>query len=370
MNSYTLQQKHYDYMLISCIVALVIFGIVALSSASLHMGQIKFGDNYYFLKHQALYGIIPGILGFFITTAVYYGKYQKIALSLILINIGLLLLIFSPLGVKFGGASRWLAIGPITFQPGELLHITLVIYLAAWLAGRHERQKNVAIGLLPLLVILGVIGGTLLVQSSTSMFAMLLATTIAMYFGSGAKIRYLIGIFVLGTIILGTVSAVTPYRLTRIKTFLNPDTNTQNAGYHVNQAKIAIGSGGLSGVGLGQSITKIKYLPEPIGDSIFAIIGEELGFVGSTLLVTIFMLFIIRTMTLSTRIHNEFGKLLLIGFGANIGLRAFVNIAAISGLIPLTGTPLPFISYGGTALASLLTVSGIMVNISTHATQK
>ena len=187
-----------------------------------------------------------------------------------------------------------------------------------------------------------------------------------MYFASGARMLYLALTVVLGIATIVTVSYFSPYRWSRIVAYMNPDANLQESGYHGNQARIAIGSGGLWGVGLGESTTKMKYLPEPIGDSVFAVIAEELGFIGSATVALLFGTLSLRTLLLSRRLQNRFGQLLLIGFGAMIGLQAFVNIGAISGLLPLTGMPLPFISYGGTGIVVFLTMIGVITNISKY----
>lgn len=177
---------------------------------------------------------------------------------------------------------------------------------------------------------------------------------------------YIISALAAGMLILSLLTYLTPYRWARVMTYFNPESNLQTTGYHVNQTKIAIGLGGLWGVGYGQSTTKIKYLPEPIGDSIFAVIAEEMGFVGGVALIILFFLFVIRTIFISFKTRDRFAQLLLIGFASLVALQSFVNIAAISGIIPLTGIPLPFISYGGTALAVFMTMAGIIVNVSKY----
>ncbi len=342
------------------------FGLVMLGSASANLGETKFGDTYYYLKHQIIFGLLPGLIGAFIASKIYYGKYERIAPIALVVSIALLLILFSALGTTAGGARRWLSIGGFTFQPIEFAKVGIVVYFAAWLANNKERQESWYKGLIPFIAILGILGAILFKQSSTSVFAIIVATSCMMYFASGARIRYLLVAAALGIGAIITISAVTPYRWNRIMAYINPTQNQETTGYHINQALIAVGSGGWSGVGLGKSTTKIKYLPEPIGDSIFAVIAEELGFLGAASVVIVFALITLRTLLLATRISNVFGQLLLVGFGSLIGIQAFVNIAAISGLIPLTGMPLPFISYGGTALAVTMTIGGMIINISKY----
>lgn len=355
-----------DYLIVASIGFLVVFGLVMLASASSYLGQTNFGDSYFYLKHQLIYGLSIGLVGFFLTSFIYYRIYAKLAVLLLLVSIVLLALVFTPLGFSSGGADRWITLGPISFQPSEILKLTFVIYLAAWLSRKSERAKSFVGGFLPFLIVSGTIAGFLLKQPATSTVAILLLTGLIIYFTSGAKWSYVIGTVIAGVLALAMVISITPYRLNRIMSFLNQEANPLAEGYHINQAKIAIGSGGLFGVGYGQSTTKIHYLPEPIGDSIFAVIAEELGFIGSSLLILFFLVLVFKIFLLSKKTKDKFAQLLLIGFGSLIAIQAFVNIGAISGLLPLTGTPLPFISYGGTALAVFMTMGGVITNISKY----
>jgi len=356
-----------DHIIIYSLIFLVIFGLAMLASASSHIGKLRFNDSYYYLKHQLLYGLTLGIIGFFLGSKIYYRVYEKIAVIFLLINIILLLLVFTPLGITAGGAERWVKIGPVSFQPGEFLKLSLVIYLAAWLGRQRSRSSSFIKGFLPLLIVLTVVIAILLKQPSTTTALLLMVTALIIYFVSGARLSFIIGAFLIGAIALGSIIYFSPYRWERIQTFLNPETNIQTTGYHINQALIAIGSGGLLGRGYGQSTAKVRYLPEPIGDSIFVVIAEELGFVGAFVLIGVFVLLVTRIFLLTKKAPDRFGQLLLTGFALIIGLQVFINIAAVSGAIPLTGAPLPFISFGGTALAVFLTMAGIINNIAKHS---
>ncbi len=359
--------KSPDYLILFCTALLILFGLVMLSSASANLGKLRFDDNYFFLKHQLLYGLLPGLIGFAFTYRIFYGFYEKIALPLLIVFIILLLLLFTPLGIESGGAGRWLDLNIFSFQPSEFLKIGFILYLAAWLVGSRERGDNWWRGFAPFISILFVIGAILLKQSSTSTFALLLGTACIMYFVSGAKHSFLMSIVATSLAGLLLISYLTPYRWARIMTYFRPGNNPETSDYHINQALIAIGSGGATGVGFGQSTTKIKYLPEPIGDSIFAIVGEELGFLGTTMVITVIFILIFKIFMISRKIPHKFGQLTLVGFGSLLSLQVFMNIAAISGLIPLTGVSLPFISYGGTGLVAYMTIIGIIANISKYA---
>lgn len=363
---HTRGKKRNDYAIVVSVAILVVIGLVMLASASSHLGKLRFGDSYYYLKHQILFGLSVGIIGFFLASNIYYHFYEKLTFVLLILSIILLLLVFTPLGVTAGGASRWLSLGPLTFQPAEFLKIILIVYLASWLSRKKERITSFSKGLLPFVVVVGSIIFILFKQPSTSMAILLSLVALIVYFASGAKLSYVISLIVASVLIFGTIVYITPYRWERVQTFLNPQEDTQDSAYHINQSLISIGSGGLLGVGYGQSSAKIHYLPEPIGDSIFVIIAEELGFAGAMFVITVFLILIIRIFSIAKKCQSKFGQLLLIGFGSLITIQTFVNMAAVSGVIPLTGIPLPFISYGGTALAVFLTMAGIINNVSRY----
>ena len=357
-----------DYFLLATISLLTIFGIAMLASASFHLGKIKFNDSYYYLQHQMLYGLTLGAIGFLCGVFLNYQNYKRFALPFLIVSLILLLLVFTQLGVEIRGSTRWIQVGPVTIQPAELLKLTFIIYLAAWLSNpKMKREKNFSEGLLPFLLISGFIAGLLFLQPATSTVVILISAGLTVYFLSGAELKYIALILLLGILALGIIVYATPYRLDRILGFLDKDGDVYGKNYHLNQALIAMGSGGALGRGYGQSITKVNYLPTPMDDSIFAVVGEELGFVGAAGLAGLFCLLTFRLFWLAKKMRDRFGKLILIGFGTIIAFQSLVNMAAISGLAPLTGVPLPFVSYGGTALAVFLTMSGISINISKYA---
>jgi cell division protein FtsW len=370
-----LQDKKYskighrpDYFLLALVFVLTIFGLVMLASASSNLGKTQFNDSYYYIRHQIYYGLSVGILGFILGYSMYYGRLKKLALPLLIVGIIALTLVFTRFGLTIRNTSRWLKLGPISFEPAEIIKLAFVVYLAAWLANpKLKRAVNFAEGLLPFALVSGFIAVLLLLQPATSTVAILLGTGIAVYFLSGAELKYILTVILVAVVGLGIVIYATPYRKARIMGFFNLSGNTEGQNYQVNQALISIGSGGLTGVGYGRSASKASLLPAPTDDSIFAVIAEELGFVGAGSLVALFAILTLRLFWLARKVRDNFGKLILFGFGTIIALQSLTNMAAISGLIPLTGVPLPFISYGGTALAVFLTMSGIAANISKYA---
>lgn len=356
-----------DYILLSIIIILIIFGLIFLASVSSPLGKNEFNDSYYYLKRQILYGFLPGLIGFIITYLFFSEKYKKFALFFLILNIFLLVLVkFSPLGVKAGGASRWLTIGPITFQPSEILKITYILYIAAWLSNiRAKRTTDITYGFLPFLFISGIMGFLLYIQPSTTIIIILLSTGFILYLISGIRFKYIfLTILICGLIFSISIFFDQGYRLQRIKSFWNNNLDIYGSGYHSYQAMITIGSGGWFGFGFGKSTTKTTTLPESLSDSIFAVIAQELGFVGSGLLIFLLSALVFRLFYLALKAKDKFRQLVLVGFGLIIGIQSIIHISVLIGFFPITGIPLPFISYGGTSLAVFMTMTGIALNIS------
>ncbi len=372
-----------DYVFIFCIVILVAFGLIMLSSASSDLGKIKFNDTYYYLKHQILFGLSLGLIGFLVAFFVHYRFWQKISFFLLLTSLFLLVLVFTPLGFSHAGANRWLDLGLLSIQPAEFLKFTFIIYLAAWLSpsaslrtgskkdkGFH-RQTSILSGYLPFLVISGLVGLLVVLQPSTTTVVIVMTAGLLVYFASGARLSFVLGTILLGFLALVLIISITPYRLARVQSYFqtltgNETADYQSDSYHLDQALMSIGSGGVWGVGFGNSTTKFKYLPEPISDSIFAVIAEEFGFIGAVFLLSVFILLFIKGIMIAKNSRDQFAKLVTVGFISVIAIQTFIHVAAISGILPLTGVPLPFISYGGTALAVFLTMSGVIANISKY----
>ncbi|MFA5052507.1 MAG: putative peptidoglycan glycosyltransferase FtsW [Parcubacteria group bacterium] len=359
-------KKNADVIIIVISAALIVLGMAILASASSSLGEIKFGDAYYYLKHQFIFGLGIGLVAFLAAMFVPLKFLKKISFVLLLINIAGLILVFTPLGSEFGTSARWLDIFGFQIQPSELLKFTFIVYISAWLTSKgRDRKKDLSEGLLPFMIICAVIGGLLLAQPSTSILIIIMISTLIVYFMSGTKLSFIAIMGLVGILILTLVITFTPYRKSRILSFLSPDTDVRGTNYHLNQSLITVGSGGLTGVGYGNSTLK-NSLPEPIGDSIFAVVAEEFGFVGSMFFIALYFLLVFTGLSGSARAHSDFGKLILIGFSSIIGLQAFTHIASVSGFIPLTGVPLPFVSYGGTALVTFMAMAGLMVNALRH----
>lgn len=358
---------HPDYFLAALIVILALAGLIILSSASSDLGRIKYNDSYYYLKHQLVNGLLVGLIGGCAAYTINYQRFRKVAFILLLVTLGLIALVFTKLGVTAGGASRWLRLGPVTFQPAEFLKISFVMYLAAWLANKKAHTLgNYTEGLIPFSAVCALVAVLLVLQPATSMVVILIATGLIMYFLSGARLKHILMVVLIGIGVFGLIVYSTPYRRQRIMSFFDRNADAQGSSYQIQQALNAIGSGGLKGVGFGQSASKVSSLPAPTDDSIFAVVGQELGFVGAGSLVVLFGLIVVRMMHIAKRSRDRFAQLMVIGFCCIIALQSFVNMASISGLLPLTGVPLPFVSYGGTALAVFLTMVGAILNVSRY----
>lgn len=357
-----------DLILVYAVMTLVFFGSIMIASAGLGYSIVKFSDEYFFFKRQFLFGILPGLAMLFIIKNIDYHFWKKFSFIFFAISIVFLILVFVPnVGTKIYGASRWISLGPISFQPSEMLKISLVIYLAAWLESRRDKIKDFYDGLLPFIVIVAGISFLLIKQPDIGTLGVIILIAMSIFFVSGAKVSHMLLMGAGGLVSLLALIKFESYRMDRLLVFLHPELDPQGIGYQINQALLAIGSGGIFGVGLGNSAQKFSYLPEPAGDSIFAIVGEELGLVGVTILVILFIIIAVRGLKIAKKAPDMFGMLLAVGFTSWIVFQAFINISAISGLIPLTGIPLPFISYGGTSIIFLLISVGILLNISKQA---
>lgn len=355
-----------DKKLLFTVLALIIFGLIMIASAGVVYSQTRFSDQYFFFKHQFFYGVIPGLIVLYVFQRINYQYWKKISALLFIASLVLLVLVFIPgIGAKIYGASRWIKLGPLSFQPSEMAKLSIILYLAAWLENKGwSRIRDFFEGFLPFLAILGLIGFLIIKQPDTGTMGIIILVSLAIYFIAGAKISHIFSVVIASFIGLILLIKMAPYRLSRFLVFLNPETDVRGAGYQINQALLAIGTGGIFGVGLGHSRQKFNYLPEPVGDSIFAIIGEELGMIGAGLLVFLFVALALRGFKIAKSAPDNFGKLAAAGITFWIVIQAFINIAAISGIIPLTGVPLPFISYGGTSLVFLMAGVGILLNIS------
>lgn len=360
--------KSPDKILLLILLTLLVFGLVMIASAGIAYSRTRFGDPYFFFKHQLFYGVIPGLFLLFVVQNINYNFWKKIAFPLFILSIAFLILVFIPgFGSKIYGASRWMQLGSFSFQPSEMLKLSIIIYLAAWLENRLERVKDFYEGLMPFLAIVGCISFLLIKQPDMGTLGVIILISMSIFFVSGAKISHIFLMAVAGFASLLALIKLESYRMDRLTVFLHPEIDPKGIGYQINQALLAIGTGGIFGLGLGNSLQKFNYLPEPVGDSIFAIISEELGLVGAGFLIFLFIFFAIRGLKIAKYAPDRFAKITATGISCWIIFQSFINISAICGIIPLTGIPLPFVSYGGTSLVFLMIGVGILINISKYS---
>lgn len=354
-----------DPYLILATIVLVIFGLVMVSSASVVESYQVTGSNTYYFWRQAIVALV-GIGFWYFLQKVDYHQYRSIATSLLVLGLILLVLVFVPgLGVEAGGSRRWIGVGERTLQVTEVMKLGLVVYLAYWFERKGPKITNFYYTFLPFILLMGGICGLIMAEPDMGTTMVVAGIGLAMYFAAGGGWQHITSIIVVGSLLVWAMILAAPYRLARLLTFLNPENDPLGAGYHINQALIALGSGGLFGFGFGKSRQKFNFLPEASSDSIFAIIGEELGFFGIVTFVLLpFAVFIWRGLQIAKKAPDAFGRLLAVGITAWIGFQTIINIGSIIGLIPLTGVPLPFISQGGTSLVFILIASGILLNIS------
>lgn len=360
-----------DRPLLIIVLFLVVFGFIIFLSASLGL-LTRSGANFESVAlKQLVFGLVLGTLALIFFSRVHYTYLRKFSFYFFLAAFFLSILVFVPgIGFEHGGAYRWISIGSFTFQPSELLRLAFVIYFAAWLSMVKDKVKSFKFGLLPFAILTLISGLVLLLEPDTDTFLTLSLAGFSMFLVAGGRFR---DIFYLGTVgLLGAVGLVftRPYLKERFLAFFDlSNVDYYGAGYQIYQSLIALGSGGITGKGFGQSVQKFGYLPEPIGDSIFAVAGEEFGFIGASFLIILFLVFALRVLRISSRAPDTFSGLLAVGIVILIISQSFINIASMLALFPLSGTPLVFVSQGGTALLIALAEVGILLNISRYQRQ-
>lgn len=353
-----------DKSVLLIVAIILIFGLVMLSSASAVIAYAKFDNTYYYFKHQ-LVGLCLGLFSFWFFSKIDYHKWKKFAFAFLIFSIVLLLLVFIPgLSAHYGKARSWINVFGFSLQPSEFVKISFLLYLAAWLESRGKKLTDFHQGSGPFVVVLGVIAFLMLLQPDIGTLFIIATTSLIVYFVGGGKISHIIIMILLGLIAFTLMLYIKPYQMDRIKCTLDPGFSADNICYQVNQSLIAVGSGGFWGRGLGESKQKYLYLPEVSGDSIFAIIAEEVGLLFSGALILLFLFLFYRGFVIAKYAPDVFGQILAIGIVSWIFIQAMLNIGGMINLMPMTGVPLPLISYGGSAVLSALSAMGILVNIS------
>ena len=356
-----------DMWLFGAAVMLLSAGVVMVYSASAIVAADRFHDPYFFLKKQLFWALL-GSIAMLVAVRVDYRKLERFVVpALIVAGVLLLLVLIPPIGQAINGTRRWIRLGPVSFQPAELAKLALVFYLAAFLARNQERLDDLRHGMLPPMLVGGVFAGLVFVQPDLGNCLTLVALTFGLLYLAGSPVRYLGWALAPAVPLLVVAIAMAPYRLRRITAFWDPWADPRGSGFQIIQSWLAFGNGGLFGQGIGASRQKLFYLPESHTDFIFAVVGEELGFIGAAAFVALFAVLIWRGLRIGLRTSEPFGAYLALGITLLIATQTLVNLGVVTGLLPTKGLPLPFISFGGSALSMTMLSTGVLLNISQHA---
>ena len=352
-----------DYGIFYSVALLLTIGVVMVYSASSYYAMFTIKDSMYFLKKQLIAAIV-GVIAMSFTMCIDYHKLKKYTVAIMIGCIPLLLSVFLFKGVN--GAQRWIPLGPFgSLQPSEITKYVVVLFLALSLELKGEGVKNFATGIMPYLAIAGFYAAIVLAEKNLSIASVIMIVTFIVLFAAGGKLKHLFGVVAPVLVIAVTFFTLSSaYRKARLLNFINPWQDATGDGYQLIQSFYALGAGGITGLGLGQSRQKTLYMPEPHNDFIFSIIGEELGLIGCVCIITLFVIFIWRGINVAMKARDTYGTLLAIGITSVIAVQSLINIAVVTGSMPVTGVPLPFISYGGTALVINMTAIGVLLNIS------
>ncbi len=356
-----------DYLLLVATTMLVIAGMLAVYSSSFAVGYHEFGNTNYFVTRQAVFALV-GVAAMVFFMRMDYNRLRRLSLPMLVIALVALLLVLVPgIGVERNGASRWLELGPISVQPSEYAKLALVIYIAAWLTSRGDDIHKFSLGFMPFVLMLGIVGGLIMAEPDMGTTVIILLTASTLFFVAGAPLSHLALLLAVGGLISFLVVQQREYQMDRLISYIDAEGDPQGNGFQILQLLIALGSGGPLGLGWAESRQKFFYVPGAHTDGVFAIIGEELGFVGLMLIIGLFAFFIFRGLKITIGARDRFGTLLAIGIISWIAFLSLINVAGITRTIPLTGVPLPFLSYGGSSLIALMAAVGVLLSVSRYS---
>ncbi len=363
-------KKKVDKPFLISLIILVVAGFFIFSSASLGLLSSSSSTFNSVTFNQIVFGLILGGISCVIASYIPFQFWKKNSFWIFLFSCFTMILVFIP-GLEFyhGGAHRWFHIGSFNVQPAEFYKIGVVFYLAAWFTSVKDKASTFKYGTLPFIIITVISAGLLLAQPDTDTFFVVSLAGLGIFLTAGGKWRDIFSLILVGIVCLVVLAFARPYVMQRIKTFMDPASDPLGSGYQVQQSLIAIGSGGMVGRGFGQSIQKFSFLPEPIGDSIFAVAAEEFGFIGSVAIILLYLFFTFRGFKIAGKVQDSFGRLVTVGIVILIISQSLINMAAMLAIMPLSGTPLIFISHGGTAMLFALFSVGIVLNISRFQSQ-
>ncbi len=365
-----LKKRSPDFILFLTVLMLLSIGVVMVFSASQYVTIIRYQNAFYFFERQVLWALL-GVTAMIFMMNFDYFKIKRWIIPLVVIGFLLLIAVLLPgIGKEVNGSKRWINLGFVSFAPAELVKLCLITFVAYGISKKPRLIQNFKQGLLPYLVIMAMAAGLILMQPDLGTAVTLCGTIMVMFLAAGARMTHLLSLGGVGLFFVTLAIYFEPYRMRRFLAFLDPKADPQGTGYHIIQSLYALGSGGLFGMGLGQSKQKFLYLPENHTDFIFAIIGEELGFIGASLVILLFIMLAWRGFKIAITAPDPFASLLATGITCGIVLQAIINMGVVTGSMPVTGVPLPFISFGGTSLLFTLMGVGILLNISKYTTPR
>ena len=356
-----------DVWLFGVAVALLSAGVVMVYSASAVVAADRFHDPYFFLKKQLFWALLGAGVLLAALRCDYRWLEKAMMPALIVAGVCLVLVLVPPIGQAINGTRRWIRLGPVSFQPVELAKLALVVYLAAFLARKRGALEEFRTGTLPPLLVVGVLAGLVLLQPDLGNCMTLIVLTFALLYLAGSPIKHLAWVAAPALPLIVVAIWMAPYRMRRITAFVDPWADPRGGGFQIIQSWLALGNGGVLGQGIGASRQKLFYLPESHTDFIFAILGEELGFVGAVAIVALFAVLVWRGLRVGLRAPDAFGAYLALGITVLIATQTLLNLGVVTGLLPTKGLPLPFISFGGSALLMTMLATGMLLNISQHA---
>lgn len=357
-----------DYLLLAVLTVLLVIGLIAVYSSSYALGYAQFGDPNFFIKKQVLFAVL-GLVGMFIAMNVDYRILMKLSPLLMLFALlGLAAVLLPGIGFEQNGARRWVALGPLPpLQPSEFAKVAVLIYMAAWLAAKGETVKDFSLGVMPFVGMVGLIGALIMLEPDMGTAMMVALITGTLFFVAGARLTHLLALVGSGLVMAVVLILSHGYRADRLLAFTSAEDDPTGVGFHALQMLVAFGSGGIGGLGLGVSRQKFFYVPGSHTDGVLAIVGEELGFIGVVVVLLLFVVLLARGLRIAMRAPDRFGSLLATGVIAWIALQLLINVGGVTRSIPLTGIPLPFLSYGGSSLMALLTAVGVLLSVSRYA---
>ncbi|HRC61614.1 MAG TPA: putative lipid II flippase FtsW [Dehalococcoidia bacterium] len=357
-----------DYLLLAVLTVLLVIGLIAVYSSSYALGYAQFGDPNFFIKKQVLFAVL-GLVGMFIAMNVDYRILMKLSPLLMLFALlGLAAVLLPGIGFEQNGARRWVALGPLPpLQPSEFAKVAVLIYMAAWLAAKGETVKDFSLGVMPFVGMVGLIGALIMLEPDMGTAMMVALITGTLFFVAGARLTHLLALVGSGLVMAVILILSHGYRADRLLAFTSAEDDPTGVGFHALQMLVAFGSGGIGGLGLGVSRQKFFYVPGSHTDGVLAIVGEELGFIGVVVVLLLFVVLLARGLRIAMRAPDRFGSLLATGVIAWIALQLLINVGGVTRSIPLTGIPLPFLSYGGSSLMALLTAVGVLLSVSRYA---